>query len=302
MVSSEQTQVKKSSTPLRQGTLGLAQPNLRQTLSTFRAQVIKQLIVMKRYPIAFITSFAMIFIILVIFILAATLFSPSNGTGIGMSSGIVAGTMTYGFILFMFTSDSFWTIGTSLRQEQYQGTLESLFLTPANKFTDLISRITIIVVWTGLNCIAALILIDVITTDLPLENLGESLIVLAFTLSGTFGIGFFMAGLSVRLKESSQLLANISQFVFLILCAMFFPFRALPEPVLWVSRLIPLSYGVDLFRSSIMGYPAGYPELVSAQTEWLIVPCFGIIMPFIGFLFFRWTISRQRAKSGLSDY
>ncbi len=301
-MSSEQVQVKKSSTPLRQGTLGLAQPNLRQTLSTFRAQVIKQLIVMKRYPIAFITSFAMIFILLVIFILAATLFSPSNGTGIGMSSGIVAGTMTYGFILFMFTSDSFWTIGTSLRQEQYQGTLESLFLTPANKFTDLISRITIIIVWTGLNCIAALILIDFITIDLPFENLGESLLVLAFTLSGTFGIGFFMAGLSVRLKESSQLLANVSQFFFLILCAMFFPFKALPEPVLWISRLIPLSYGVDLFRSSIMGFPVGYPELVSAQIEWLIVPGFGILMPLIGFLFFRWTISRQRIKSGLSDY
>lgn len=283
--------------------LGLSQPGFQQTASTFRAQIKKQFIVMKRYPIAFITSFAMVFIILMIFILAATLFAPKDGSGGGgIQSGVIAGTMFYGFCLFMFTSDTFWTIGNSIRQEQYQGTLESLFLTPANKFTDLASRITIIVIWTGLNTIAALLMIDYIIADIPFRNFEVGMIVLFFTLSGTFGVGFFMAGLGIRLKESSELLANMLQFFVLILCAMFFPFSVLPDPVLAISRVIPLSYGVDLFRSTMMGFPSGYPELASAQTEWFIVTSFGIIMPIVGFLFYRWSITKQRSKGGISDY
>ncbi|MFQ5976868.1 MAG: ABC transporter permease [Candidatus Heimdallarchaeota archaeon] len=283
--------------------LGLSEPGFRQGLSTFRAQIKKQFIVMKRYPIAFITSFAMVFIILMVFILAATLFTPKGaGDDVGIKSGVIAGTMFYGFCLFMFTSDTFWTIGNSMRMEQYQGTLESLFLTPANKFTDLASRITIIVFWTGLNTVLALLLIDYIIADIPFANFETAIIVLLFTLLGTFGIGFFMAGLGIRLKESSELLANMLQFFVLILCAMFFPFSVLPEPVLVISRLIPLSYGVDLFRSTMMGFPSGYPELASTQTEWVIVVAFGIIMPIAGFLFYRWSVYRQRAKSGISDY
>ncbi|MFX0115572.1 MAG: ABC transporter permease [Candidatus Hodarchaeota archaeon] len=283
--------------------LGMSKPGFFQSVSTFRAQIKKQFTVMKRYPVSFITSFAMVFIILMIFILAATLFTPKDATGdAGIKSAVIAGTMFYGFCLFMFVSDSFWTIGTSIRMEQYQGTLESLFLTPANKLTDLVSRISIIVVWTGLNTLAALFLIDFVIADIPLENVTEGLIVLILTLSGAFGIGFCMAGLGVYLKESSELLANMLQFFLLILCAMFFPFSVLPDPILWISRMIPLSYGVDLFRSTMMGFPSGYPELASAQTEWFIVTIFGIFMPILGFLFFRWSVSRKRASTGLSDY
>jgi hypothetical protein len=51
-----------------------------------------------------------------------------------------------------------------------------------------------------------------------------------------------------------------------------------------------------------MGFPAGYPELASTQTEWIIVVASGIIMPIVGFLFYRWSVLRQRSKNGISDY
>ncbi len=53
----------------------------------------------------------------------------------------------------------------------------------------------------------------------------------------------------------------------MILCGMFFPFRALPEMVLWGSRVLPLSYAVDAFRSTLMGYPVGFPELAPIEVE-----------------------------------
>ena len=74
-------------------------------------------------------------------------------------------------------------------------------------------------------------------------------------LSGTFGIGFAFAALTLRIKESAQTLANLLQFAFLILCANFFPFSALPPFMLTFSRLLPLAYSVDAFRSALMGFP-----------------------------------------------
>jgi hypothetical protein len=117
----------------------------------------KQLIVMLRYPLEFLASFVQIFIIILMFTFATLMFAPRGVGGGASESGVPIGAvMMYGFVLFMFVSDSIWTLGVSLRWEQYQGTLESLYLTPANKLASLVSRVAPVIVWTGLLCLAAL--------------------------------------------------------------------------------------------------------------------------------------------------
>lgn len=53
----------------------------------------------------------------------------------------LAGVMMYGFVIFIFLSFTLWEVGFSIREEQFRGTLESLYLSPANKFSNLISRV-----------------------------------------------------------------------------------------------------------------------------------------------------------------
>lgn len=241
----------------------------------------KQLIIMTRYPVNFIVSFAQIFLIVFMIIVAMSLFSE-RGSGGGMTS-VFGGVIMYGFILFMFLSDTLWTIGYNIRWEQVQGTLESLYLSPASKFASLISRTSISLVWTGLNCVAALIFVTYVAGALPYNNVGLAVYILVFSLSGTFGMGFAFAAFTLAVKESANMAANALQFVFLALCAMFFPFSVLPDTVLSISRLIPLSYCVDAFRSTLMGYPEGFPELLPIGTELVIVTVFGLMMPVVGY-------------------
>ena len=97
----------------------------------------KELTVMARYPIEFISSFGRVFLIVAIFTLGAQTFSSHQGgqiQEIGAGSSNTAGLVVYGFILFMFLSDTLWTIGYNIRNEQLQGTLEQLYLSPASKF------------------------------------------------------------------------------------------------------------------------------------------------------------------------
>jgi ABC-2 type transport system permease protein len=268
-----------------------------QALSTFWAMVRKELTILSRYPVDFIASFAQVFIIVSIFTLAGLTFSTT-----GRSDEATAGVVVYGFVMFMFVSDTLWTIGFNVRHEQVQGTLEQLYLSPASKFASLVARVTHLLIWTSLLSLTSALLMRGMLGALPVYNPGKAVVLLAFILSGTFGIGFAFAALTLRVKETANSLVNMFQFVFMILGACFFPFRALPEWMRWISRLLPTAYGVDIFRSTLMGYPPGFPELAPANVEVAIVVVFGLVMPVIGYRLFRRAERYAREKGSLGEF
>jgi ABC-2 type transport system permease protein len=270
-------------------------------LSTLRAMVTKDLTIMARYPVELVASFGQVFLIVAVFTLAGLMFAPSVEADPAARSG-VAGTMVYGFVIFLFLAETLWSIGYNVRREQKQGTFEQLYLSPASKLASLFSRVLVILVWSGLMTAIAVALMAAMIGALPVANLPLSALILLLCLSGTFGIGFAFAGVALRVGETVQVLANAAQFTFMIVCAPFFPFGALPEWLQAVARAIPLSYGVDAFRSSLMGYPRGFPELAPLEVELAIVTAFGLLMPLVGLWIFRREEERARRAGRLSEY
>jgi ABC-2 type transport system permease protein len=256
---------------------------------------------MTRYPINFVVSFVMVFIIVLLFTFATLMFSP-EGVELGGESGMAGGIMMFGFILYMFLSSTLWDIGYSIRWEQYEGTLEALYLTPANKFASLVSRVTVSLVWTGLNVVAGLVFMQFVVGRLPLHNLGLAAYILAMTLLGTFGFGFCFAAYTLLVKESAQLTANFLQFALMVLCGLFFPFSVLPPVVLFLARLIPLSYAVDAFRSALMDYPEGYPELLPIGPGLVIVTAFGLLTPLLGYGLYKAAERKVRMDGTLAEF
>lgn len=265
----------------------------------FWAMVQKELTILTRYPVGFVASFGQIFLIVAVYVLAGLTFSSGGGEeAFGGGSGVVI----YGFVLYMFMTDTLWTVGYNVRREQVQGTLEQLYLSPASKFASLVARVAHLLIWTGLLSVAGALLMAAMLGSLPIENPGFGLYLLAMTLLGTFGVGFAFAALTLTIREAAQNAVNFLQFGLLILCANFFPFAALPPALLAISRVIPLSYAVDAFRSTMMGYPPGYPELAPIQTETVIVTLFGILMPVLGYGLYRRAEKQARRYGTLSKY
>jgi ABC-2 type transport system permease protein len=280
-------------------------PLITAEMSAFLAMARKELIIMMRYPVNFIASFGQTFLIVAIFTLGGSMFfriSPAAGLPSGVSTGNPSGVVVYGFVLFMFMGDALWTIGYNIRNEQVQGTLEQLYLSPASKFASLVARVTNILVWTGLLTFTAAVLMTLMIGRLPVENPWLGLYLLVMTLAGTFGIGFAFAGLTLRIKETAQTIANVLQFGLLVLCANFFPFSALPPVILSISHLIPLAYAVDAFRSTMMGYPPGFPELAPIQIEIIITTLFGLLMPPLGYYLYRRAENYARKRGSLATY
>jgi ABC-2 type transport system permease protein len=269
-------------------------------LSSFAAMVRKEFIIMLRYPVEFVASFAQIFLIIAVLTLAGLMFAPQGVESEGDSA--VTGLVVYGLILFLYLSDTLWAIGYNVRREQKQGTLEQLYLSPASKFAALASRVAITLFWAGLLSICSAILMSMLLGQLPFENGPLGLYLLIMALSGTFGTGFAFAALTLRIKESAQTAVNLLQFGFMVLCAPFFPFSALPPVLQNVARLIPLAYGVDAFRSTLMGYPPGFPELAPIEVELVIVTLFGIFMPLLGLWLYTRAENQARRNGTLSEY
>jgi len=269
-------------------------------LSALAAMTHKELLIMLRYPVELVASFGQVFLIVIVLTLAGLIFAK-GGVQAKDSTG-TAGLVTYGFILFMFVSDTLWTIGYNVRREQKQGTLEQLYLSPASKFASLLSRVVVTITWTGALCIGSAIVMSLLIGRLPFNNLPLGAYILIMSLFGTFGVGFAFAALTLRVRESGQTLANAFQFAFMVLCAPFFPFSGLPDWLRAVSKLIPLSYCVDAFRSTLMGYPDGFPELAPLGVELMIVTAFGLLMPLLGYWLYRREENRARTMGSLSEY
>ncbi len=264
----------------------------------FWAMVRKELTILTRYPVGFVASFGQIFLIVAVFVLAGLTFSPGGEGAFGTGSGVVI----YGFVVYMFITDTLWTVGYNVRREQVQGTLEQLYLSPASKFASLVARVAHLLIWTGLLSVTGALLMAGMLGSLPFENPGFGFYLLVMTLLGTFGVGFAFAALTLHIREAAQNAVNFLQFGLLILCANFFPFAALPPALLAVSKVIPLAYAVDAFRSTMMGYPPGFPELASIQTETVIVTLFGLLMPVLGYALYRRAEKSARRHGTLSKY
>jgi len=270
----------------------------RSTLTSFLAMVRTQAILISRYPANLIAGLLVSFGGVLALALAAQMFTPPSSD----AANTLVGAMFYGYLLYVFVSDSLWRIGSSVRQDQIQGTFEGLYLTPAPKFASLVARVVPQFTLTATGGLVALFAANWIFGGLPAANLPLAVFIFACSLTGTFGLGFCFAAYSLVAGDSAESTGNFLEFALIVLCAMFFPFGVLPEPVRVISRLIPISYCVDAFRSTLMGLPAGWPELASIETELVIVVVYALVTPIVGYALFRAVERRLRLQGKLGQY
>jgi ABC-2 type transport system permease protein len=269
---------------------------MRATLDVFAQMMRKHWLALSRYPLNLAAELAVPVVMVLAFTLATLLFAPPG------EAATLSGVPVYGFVIYLAFSNALWRIGHSIREEQTQGTLETLYLCPAPRFADLLSRVTLMTAWTLLGGTIALLFAGFLVGPLPLHNPWLAAGVLALTLSGSVGLGFAFAAYTLLAKEGAEMMANLLEFLLLILCAGFYPFSALPRAVLAVSRFIPFSYSVDVFRSALLGYPPGYPELASLPVAMAIIAGFGLLSPLLGYWLYLRVERRLRWEGRLGEY
>lgn len=184
---------------------------------------------------------------------------------------VVDGYQTLGYLLVgtigvILWQSNLWASGYAIEQERYQGTINSLFLTPASRAAVVSGYALGSVFFTILPntvVIGALALLMNIQTNVQ-DPLAVFVSVLALSFA-TYALGFALAGVFV-LSRRANLLANFLQSPIYLLSGMLVPISALPGPMRWLADVFPLSAGMNALRQSLLA-GAGIGDIAGDLTR-----------------------------------
>jgi len=261
-----------------------------------------------RYPLNMIAGFIELFLWVLIFFFAMLLFQSPDTVGPGGAP--VAAFTAWGFFIYIIINDVMWSMSGGLRYDQVTGVLEQNFLSPISEYTYPIARLFRVFIIDVPFLVFLIVAFHVITGAVVINNPILALYILAISVIGFIGFGFLYAGLILHMKKAA-IATNIIQFIMMIFCAVFFPFSALPSNILLISKLIPFSYYVDAFRTTIIGVN---PELLTEYTNFLgielspimqeliIIHMITIIFLIIGIKTFKKYITKAKKEGTLHSY
>jgi ABC-2 type transport system permease protein len=164
-------------------------------------------------------------------------------------------------------------------EEKEAGTLPSILVTPANRFSLFVGRAMFQVVnsiaTVAIALLYAAVLFGVDFSHANFLTLGVVIVVTAFA---SVGFGLMLSSLGFYLR-TSMVVANIFLFIGLLFCGVNFPVTFLPEFLQPISYAIPLTYATDAARAAVSG--AGLDAVAGNIGAMLAVMAVAI---FVGYL------------------
>jgi len=185
---------------------------------------------------------------------------PGGGSGESAGGGFAAYTGTGDYFTFVligamlsnYIMSVFWGIGLGLKNEMDAGVLESNWLAPTPHLVMLVGRTVASLILTTVNNALILVLAWLL---FGFQIGGDVLAALAACvpfLVILYGFGFAFCALVLLMRDANVLIDTSSYLVMLFSGAQF-PVQALPRFLLPVALALPLTYGLDLIRSFLLG-------------------------------------------------
>ncbi|MHB0884460.1 MAG: ABC transporter permease [Bacillota bacterium] len=245
----------------------------------------RDLIAYFRYPLNLVFSLVNPFVWALPVLFMAQAFS--TGT---RNEGFAAYTGTSDYVAFFvigglvtsYVGSVMWGMGFSLKQEMWQGVLETNWLTPAPVVVQLIGRSLWSLAITTFEGMGILAIAWALFRFSFTGHLLPALLAMIPVLIGLYGLGFGIAAAVLVTNDANQVI-DITNYSVQLLSGSQFPVRVLPKVLLAVSLFIPLTYGMDAIR----GYLLGTTTLLPPTIEMAILLGVMVLFVFAGYLIFR---------------
>jgi len=104
--------------------------------------------------------------------------------------------------------------------------------------------------------ISAIVLLIIGTTifNVAFANIGAVLLIILLASFSFTGIGTIISGLASEPREA-MMLSNLLRFPMMLLGGVFFPISAMPMPLPYIARALPLTYATEALGAIQTGYP-----------------------------------------------
>lgn len=187
------------------------------------------------------------------------------------------GFVVLGFVLSNFVSAVFWGMGFSLKNEMDSGVLETNWMAPVPRPLFLAGQTLASLLITSVVSAAMLILTRIFFGVHITGNMLGAFSAVIPMLVALYGFGFAFAAIVLLMRDANTLV-DVSNYVLIMLTGGMFPVQALPRLLLPVALAIPLTYGYDAVRGSLLHTRT----LLSPEIELLVLVAFMAVMVPLG--------------------
>jgi ABC-2 type transport system permease protein len=196
---------------------------------------------------------------------------------------------------FLFSAIYF--VGEILDRERVRGTLPNLFLTPCRRVSWMAGYASAGIGETFAR-IAVILLAGMLLFGVRLDpNLLALAVVLPLFLVTLSGIALVLSGIGLYIKRANSL-SNLVSPVLILLGGVYFPVSALPDPLYYFARALPLGYGMDAITAVVID---GATLGDISDSLWPLVG-FAIASPVIGLLAFGYIDVLVRRRGEVDIY
>jgi len=176
--------------------------------------------------------------------------APEFGTANG-SSGYMS-FITVGNAFYVFVFAAAFVVGRAMFWDRAAGTIEATFVTPMNRLAYM-SGIMVAAVTDSLISFTAVFLLGLaFGFRIALFDVSLFFSSLLLTAFGLFGIGLITNAITLTFRDRTAT-ANSLMILFMVFCGLVCPIELMPSWAQWISKALPLTYGIRLMRASLLG-------------------------------------------------
>ena len=203
-----------------------------------------------------------------------------------------------GIALAAFVQVGLGRVSAAMRQEQMQGTLEAILLTPTSPATIQLGSVVYDLVYVPLRTAIFLVAVAIgFGLEFNADGLVPALLVLVAFVPLVWGLGLISAAGTITFRGGS---AGVGFAVALMTLASgaYFPLDLLPDWLAALAVLNPMAIAIDGMREPLLG-TVSWPETVDAIV--ILVPL-SVISLLAGIFAFRQALRRERRLGTLGLY
>jgi ABC-2 type transport system permease protein len=172
--------------------------------------------------------------------------------GVGAGSSGYLSFITVGNAFYVFVFAAAFVVGRVMFWERATGTIEATFLSPMSR----LAYMSGIMVAAGTNSLVdftAVLLIGLaFGFQVAVFNAPLFFCSLLLTAFGLFGIGLITNAITLTFRDRTTT-ANSLMILFMVFCGLVCPVGLMPSWAQMISKALPLTYGVELMRASMLG-------------------------------------------------
>lgn len=186
--------------------------------------------------------------------------------------------ITVGNAFYVFVFAAAFVVGRVMFWERATGTIEATFMTPMSRLAYMSGIMVAAAVNSLVDFAAVFVLGLAFGFQIAMFNAPLFLASLALTAFALFGVGLMTNAITLTFRDRTTT-ANSLMVLFMVFCGLVCPVQLMPAWAQWISKALPLTYGIRLMRASLLA-----TESVNVTNDVVTLLVLGVIYVGLGAL------------------